>query len=117
MYKAFPLDMSQYGRLFNSTRIPRFVAATKVFSVGQTFDVTHCLVFSMVLLSCEAMLCCRVVERLSKIVNDTASHRVFVTLKLLVYCNFFVTVTCPCSSTTKCHVNLFVYNNNNNKIK
>jgi len=27
---------------------------------------------------------------------------------------FFVTVTCPCSSTTKCHVNLFVYNNNNN---
>ena len=22
-YKAFPLDMSQYGRLFNSTRIPR----------------------------------------------------------------------------------------------
>ena len=26
----------------------------------------------------------------------------------------FVTVTCPCSSTTKCHVNLFVYNNNNN---
>ena len=28
---------------------------------------------------------------------------------------FFVTVTCPCSSTTKCHVNLFVYNNNNNK--
>ena len=27
---------------------------------------------------------------------------------------FFVTVTCPCSSTTKCHINLFVYNNNNN---
>ena len=27
---------------------------------------------------------------------------------------FFVTVTCPCSSTTKCYVNLFVYNNNNN---
>jgi len=27
---------------------------------------------------------------------------------------FFVTVKCPCSSTTKCHVNLFVYNNNNN---
>ena len=27
---------------------------------------------------------------------------------------FFVTVTCPCSSTTKCHVNFFVYNNNNN---
>ena len=27
---------------------------------------------------------------------------------------FFVTVTCPCSSTTKCHANLFVYNNNNN---
>jgi len=27
---------------------------------------------------------------------------------------FFVTVTCPCSSTTKCHVNLFVYNNDNN---
>ena len=27
---------------------------------------------------------------------------------------FFETVTCPCSSTTKCHVNLFVYNNNNN---
>jgi len=27
---------------------------------------------------------------------------------------FFVTVTCPCSSATKCHVNLFVYNNNNN---
>ena len=26
---------------------------------------------------------------------------------------FFVTVTCHCSSTTKCHVNLFVYNNNN----
>ena len=25
-----------------------------------------------------------------------------------------MTVTCPCSSTTKCHVNLFVYNNNNN---
>jgi len=29
---------------------------------------------------------------------------------------FFVTVTCPCSSTTKCHVNLFVYNNNNNNL-
>ena len=27
---------------------------------------------------------------------------------------FFVTVTCPCSSTIKCHINLFVYNNNNN---
>ena len=23
LYKAFPLDMSQYGNLFNSTRVPR----------------------------------------------------------------------------------------------
>jgi len=30
---------------------------------------------------------------------------------------FFVTLTCPCSSTTKCQFNLFVYNNNNNNCR
>ena len=32
--------------------------------------------------------------------------------RLVFFCD-----TCPCSSTTKCHVNLFVYNNNNNNNK
>jgi len=44
---------------------------------------------------------------LSGILTQYVRHDVFVLV-------FFVTVTCPCSSTTKCHVNLFVYNNNNN---
>jgi len=45
------------------------------------------------------------------IVNHDDDDMLDTTFSRLV---FFVTVTCPCSSTTKCHVNLFVYNNNNN---
>ena len=48
----------------------------------------------MVQLTCWAFLCLK--------------HKLFSRLV------FFVTVTCPYSSTTKCYVNLFVYNNNHN---
>ena len=60
-----------------------------------------------------------VIANVQAAAEDTALLAViFMTIFFLPYCQtrrfrgfcFFLTVTCPCSFTTKCHVNLFVYN-------